>query len=172
MYTRTRSSSDAIFRLLLLVTLAELSLEDHLLLLKELGQVAVLVHRDENIAASHKVLLNVELRDRGPVRVLLDSLSELWVLEDVEGGKLFGVDALKAEDLDRGAGEAALGHLGGSLHEQHHRRRSDRLVDGCPGLVREQARLEGSERGDGGAEEGGRGADGGGPGGLPEEGLE
>lgn len=45
----------------------------HLLLLKQLRQLAILVHRDEDIASAHKLLINVQLRDRRPVRELLDA---------------------------------------------------------------------------------------------------
>ena len=44
--------------------------------------------------------------------------TELVVLQDIESGKLLGVDALHSENLDACAGEAALWCLGGALHEE------------------------------------------------------
>lgn len=55
--------------------------------------------------------------------------SKLFILKHVERSELLRVDALEAKDLDRSAREAALRSLGGALHEQHHGRRSDGLVD-------------------------------------------
>lgn len=76
------------------------------------------------------------------------TLTQLGISQDVEGGKLGGVDALEAEDLDRGAGEAALGGLGGSLHEEHDRRGADGVLDGLLRLVGDEAVLgEEGERG-------------------------
>lgn len=100
------------------------------------------MHRHENITATYKLLVDVELWDSWPVRVLLDSLAELRVLEDIEGGKLFGVDALDAEDLDRGARETTLRRLGSSLHEEDHRSRGNGFIDGGSCLVGDEAHLE------------------------------
>jgi hypothetical protein len=101
-----------------LFLLLRLSLKNNLFLIEKLGQVTILVHRHKNIRTTDEILLDVELRNRRPIGVLLDTLSQLRVLENIKGGELFGVDALKAEDLDGGARKAALGCLGGSLHEE------------------------------------------------------
>lgn len=77
------------------------------------------MHRNQNIRSTNKLLRNVELRNRRPVGVLLDTLAQLGILEDVEGSEFIGVDALEAEDLDGGARKAALRCLGRSLHEEH-----------------------------------------------------
>lgn len=58
------------------------------------------------------------------------TLSQLLVLQDVEGGKLLRVHALQAEDLDAGARKAALRHLRRAFHEEHHGRGADGFVDG------------------------------------------
>ncbi|KAI6773190.1 hypothetical protein HG531_000039 [Fusarium graminearum] len=129
-----------IYRLFLLL---RLSLKNNLLLVEELSQVTILVHRHQNIRTTDKVLLDVELRNRGPVGVLLDALAQLRVLEDVESGELVGVDALQTEDLDGGARKAALGCLGGSLHEEYDGGGGHGFVDGGAGLVGEEADLEG-----------------------------
>lgn len=154
-----------------LFLLLRFTLEDDLLLVEELGQIAVLVHRDKNVGTANEVFLDVKLGNRGPVGVLLDTLAQLRVLEDVEGGELVGVDALEAEDLDGSARKAALGCLGCTLHEEDDGGGGDGLVDGGSGLVGEEAHLEGSERSDGSTEGGGRGPDGDRPGSLS-EGLE
>jgi hypothetical protein len=111
------------------------------------------MHRDQNIAATDELLLDVQLRDRGPVRVLLDSRPELRILQHVESSELVGVDTLQTEDLDAGSREAALRCLGCSLHEEHDGCGGYGLVDCLLGLVGEEAPL-----GEGGLEaEDGRG---------------
>lgn len=132
--------------LLLLLLVALLRLNQDLVLIKQLRQVSILVHGHQDVASTNKLLVQVQLRDGGPVRVLLDSLAQLRVLQDVEGRKLVGADALDAEDLDDGAGEAALGRFGGSLHEEHDGRRGHGLVDGAASGIGQQSHLEGCER--------------------------
>ncbi|KAI1335387.1 gamma-glutamyltranspeptidase-domain-containing protein [Xylariaceae sp. FL0016] len=97
------------------------------LLLEHLCERPVLVHRDKDVAAADELLL------------------ELLVLQHVERGELAGVHALQPEDLDAGAREAALGHLGGALHEEHDGGGADGLLDGLLGVVGEQALLEARE---------------------------
>lgn len=99
------------------------------------------MHRDEDIAAADELLVDVDLGDGGPLRVLLDAFPQALVLKDIVGGKLFRVDALHAEDLDAGTREAALGGLGRALHEEDHGRRRNRLVDGLAHLGRQQPSL-------------------------------
>lgn len=132
--------------LLLLLLVALLRLDQDLVLVKQLRQVSILVHGHQDVASANKLLVQVQLRDGGPVRVLLDSLAQLRVLQDVEGGELFGAYALDAEDLDDGAGEAALGRFGGSLHEEHDGRRGNGLVDGAASGIGQQSHLEWRER--------------------------
>lgn len=131
----------------LLLLVALLSLDQDLVLLKELRQVSVLVHGNQDVASAHKLLVDVQLRDRRPVGVLLDALSQIWVLQDVKGRELVGADALDAEDLDDGAREAALGGLGRALHEQDDGRRGNGLVDGAARGIGEQSDLKWRERG-------------------------
>jgi hypothetical protein len=131
---------------LVLLLLVALLLNQDLVLLKQLRQVSILMHRDQDVAAANKLLVQVQLGDGRPVRVLLDSLPQLRVLQDVEGRKLVGADALEAEDLDDGAGEAALGHFGRSLHEEHDGRRGNGLVDGAASGIGQESHLEGRER--------------------------
>lgn len=47
-----------------------------LLVLEQLGQFAVLVHRNEDVAAANELLADVELGNRGPVGVLFDAYSQ------------------------------------------------------------------------------------------------
>lgn len=54
---------------------------------------------------------------------------KLLILQHIECRELLRVDALQTEDLNGGARETALRCLGGTLHEQHHGRRGDGLVD-------------------------------------------
>lgn len=149
-YTMLYTRPIAIASLFLLL---RLPLKNNLLLIKQLRQITVLMHRDQNIRSTNKLLRDVELRNRRPVGVLLDTLTQLRIFEDVEGGELIGVDALQAEDLDGGARKAALRCLGGSLHEENDGRGGHGLVDRGAGLVGEQTGLEGCEEGDWCAEE-------------------
>lgn len=77
-------------------------------------------------------------------------MAQLGVGQDVEGGELLGVDTLKAEDLDGGAGEAALRGLGGALHEEDNGGGADGVLDRLLRLVGEEPVL--GEEGDGSAE--------------------
>lgn len=138
---RTPADSTVFPLLLLLLLLLSLGLENDLLLIQELRQITVLVHGHQDVAAADELLVDVQLWDRGPVGELLDALAQLRILEDVEGGELVRVDALQAQDLDGGAGEAALGGLGGALHEEHDGRRADGLLDRGARLVGEEAEL-------------------------------
>lgn len=47
--------------------------DQNVLLLEQLGQRAVLVHRHENVGSTDELLVDVELRNGRPLRVLLDS---------------------------------------------------------------------------------------------------
>jgi hypothetical protein len=49
----------------------------HILLLKQLAQRAILVHRHEDIRATDKLAANVQLGNRLPVAVLLDACSSI-----------------------------------------------------------------------------------------------
>src|SRR3954463_3653505 len=84
---------------------------------EELLQLAGLEHLAGDVAAADELALDVELRDRRPVRIGLDALADLLVLEHV--------DALErlpdvVEDLDHLAREAAHRELRRALHEEHH----------------------------------------------------
>lgn len=135
-------------------TLLALSRDEHVLLLEQLAQRAVLVHRHENVSAANELVGDVKLGNGLPVAVLLDTCpthvstslnwpsstsralpefqrtrSKVLILQHIECSELLRVDALQAEDLDRGARETALRRLRRALHEQHHGRRGDGLVD-------------------------------------------
>lgn len=70
-------SSDGVcvscLRLLLALGLPLPALHQHPLLLQHLGQLAVLVHRHEDVAPADELLVDVQLRDRRPLGVLLDA---------------------------------------------------------------------------------------------------
>ena len=55
------------------VSLLAVGRHKHILLLKQLAQLAILVHRHEDICATNKLAANVQLRNRLPVAVLLDT---------------------------------------------------------------------------------------------------
>ena len=57
----------------LLLSSTLLALDQDILLLEKLGKLAVLVHRDNDVATTDELLVDVELGNGGPVAVLLDT---------------------------------------------------------------------------------------------------
>jgi hypothetical protein len=49
---------------------------EHILLLEQLCQAPILMHRHHDIRPAHEVLVDVQLRYRGPLRVLFDSCTK------------------------------------------------------------------------------------------------
>jgi len=86
------------------------------LLGEQLLQLAGLVHLPHDVAAADEFAVDVELRDRRPVRVILDALAQLLVLQDVE--RRIARHAAALQDLGGGRREAALRELGRALHVQ------------------------------------------------------
>ena len=74
------------------------------------------MHLLHDVATTNKLALDVYLRDRGPVRVLLDLLPEFLTLEHIH--VLILLHPIELEDLDHVVGEAAPRHLSIALHEQ------------------------------------------------------
>ena len=93
-------------------------------LIPVISQSAKISYRISRAIASQPVASHSSSSD-----VPQHTCSKLLILEHIERSELLRVDALKAKDLNRSAREAALRSLGGALHEQHHRRRSNGLVD-------------------------------------------
>src|SRR6185312_2263160 len=94
----------------------------------QLLQLARLVHLAHDVAAADELAVHVELRDGGPVRVLLDALADVLVLQHVDGE-----DLLRAAHLQelRGRGrEAAHRLLRVALHVEHDGVAGDLLPDG------------------------------------------
>src|SRR5262249_10388022 len=89
-------------------------------------QLALLEHLANDVATSHELALDVELRNRGPLREALDALAEAHVFEHVD---VLVVDADILKDLRDLAGEAALRHLLRAFHEQDHIVGRNRLAD-------------------------------------------
>src|SRR5512144_1701225 len=81
---------------------------------EELLQLARLVHLAHDVAAADEFALHVELRNRRPVRVILDPLADLRVGEHVDGEIL--PDAAQRKHLHGSRGKAALRHLRRALH--------------------------------------------------------
>jgi hypothetical protein len=57
----------------LFLRILALSRRKYLLLLQHLRQLATLMHRDQNITSPNELLVDIQLRYRGPFRVLLDA---------------------------------------------------------------------------------------------------
>ena len=75
------------------------------------------MHLFDNVASSHKVALDVQLRDCGPVGVLLDPLTHGLVSEDVD--ILVFLDAVELEDLHNVVAETTPWHFSGTFHEEN-----------------------------------------------------
>src|SRR5215472_8937001 len=104
-----------------------LALLDRDALVLEQGlQFAGLEHLADDVAAADEFALDVELRNGRPVRVRLDALAQVVVLEHVEP---FVGHAEMIEDLHDLPGEAAHRELRRALHEQHHLVRLDLIID-------------------------------------------
>jgi len=93
---------------------------------KETLQLAGLEHLADDIAAADELSLHVQLRNRRPVGVFLDSLAQLVGSEDIDA---LVVDAEVVEDLHDLTREAAQRLVGGALHEEHDVVGLDLVVD-------------------------------------------
>src|SRR5216684_3497390 len=100
--------------------------ERHALFFEYLLQFAGFEHLADDVAAADELALDVKLRDRRPVRKLLDALAHRGVGQDVDA---FELDPEMAEDLNDGRREAALREDRGAFHEKHDRRLADLLAD-------------------------------------------
>src|SRR5574337_2037522 len=100
---------------------------------EQLLQFARLVHLHHDVRAADELALDVQLRDRRPVGVILDALADLLVLEDVD--RLQVGDPAGLQHLDRAAREPAHRVLGGALHEKHDAFALDELVDALPDVT-------------------------------------
>src|ERR1051326_3963005 len=96
------------------------------LLVEKLGQLALLEHLADDVAAAHELALDVELRDRRPLREALDALADAHVVEHID---VLVVDAHVTQDLGDLSGEPALGKILVPLHEKDHVVASDGLAD-------------------------------------------
>src|SRR5690606_39013650 len=84
--------------------------------LDELLQLSASVQLIDDVAAAHQLAPNIQLRERGPLAVLLHPVAQRLILEDVD--VLEG--HLKAlQDVDDLRREAALRKQSAALHEQH-----------------------------------------------------
>mmetsp|Transcript_52770 Transcript_52770/g.146493 ORF Transcript_52770/g.146493 Transcript_52770/m.146493 type:complete len:218 (+) Transcript_52770:358-1011(+) len=99
---------------------------DEALLLEQLRQIATLEFRCDDVAPTHELAVNVELRDSGPVAVLFDALTNLLVLEHVDAAE---VHTDRMHDPHHLLREATLRGRRGALHVEQHRVRLDVLVD-------------------------------------------
>lgn len=90
-----------------------------------LSEGALAVHIENDIAATNEGATDVNLRNGGPIREVLDALTELLVLQNVVVivlGQVFST-----QNVDNGTREAALGGLRSSLHVDDDRRGLDLL---------------------------------------------
>lgn len=113
-----------------------------MLLLEQVSESAILAHLNNNVVATNKLLVDVELGNGGPLAILLDACSELRVLEHIVSGKLGRINALVAQDLDAVAAESTSRSLRGALHEQDHRSTVHSGVNSIPDLSGHEAARE------------------------------
>lgn len=103
---------------------------------------------DQDVAATDELAVDVDLRDGGPIGVLLDAFPQLLVLEAVECFEEFRLDTLDLHDLDDCAGETAHGHVGSTFHKDDQRVALDGSIDLASCFGREEAkRVEGVQGG-------------------------
>ena len=86
----------------------------------------MLIHLQGDVAAADQLAVHVELRIRRPVRVALQRLAHLRLLEDVD---VLELGAHRAQGRHGLGGEAALGKIRRALHEQHHGARAQLGLD-------------------------------------------
>lgn len=67
---------------------------------------------------SNQLSINVQLRVCGPIRVLLEAVPHLLILEDVETS-VFDI-RIVVQEVNNALGEATLSCLRGALHEEHY----------------------------------------------------
>src|SRR5471030_264566 len=103
-------------------------------------QFARFKHFIHDVGTADELAFDVELRNGRPVRVFLDALAHVLIVQHVDGGDV--LDAAGFQDLDGAAGKAALRELGGALHEQHDRGRVHGFFD--PGLYVAHSCLRGN----------------------------
>ena len=96
-------------------------------------QLTRLMHLGHDVATADELSVHVELRVSGPIRIFLQSLAYFRIRQDVEG--LEG-DPFFFEDLHDGIREAAGRKLPGSLHEEHHLVRLEKIFDSRSRVVR------------------------------------
>src|SRR5262245_60896523 len=82
---------------------------------EQLLELARLEHLDEDVAAADELPVDVDLRDGGPAREILDSLAKRRVGQDVD---VFELGAAPPEDFHGAGREAALREVLGALHEK------------------------------------------------------
>jgi len=98
-----------------------------------LRELPALVHLLDDVAPAHQLPLDVQLRVRRPVGVLLQPLADLLVPEDVKRGVL---DAGLIEGVDHPAAEPAPRLLAVPLHEEQNRRGAEQRLDPRPDVLR------------------------------------
>src|SRR5262249_6023429 len=109
---------------------------------EQLAQLALLEHLAHDVATAHELTLDVELRDRRPLRERLDAFADAHVFQHVH---ILVVDPHVAEDLRHLGGETALGKILGPLHEHNHVVAGDGLADPVlHGLLAHKASFHGS----------------------------
>jgi hypothetical protein len=75
------------------------------------------MHLFDNIASPNELSLDIELRNSGPVRVFLDSFTDILISKDIN--ILIVAEAVVLKHLDDIVGETTSGHLFASFHEKH-----------------------------------------------------
>src|SRR5579859_1442012 len=95
-------------------------------------QLARLEHLHHDVAAADELALDVELRDGGPLRELLDALAQLRILQHV---RRLERHAQVGEDLHHARREPALREHRGALHVEHYRRLTDLALDAFEHVV-------------------------------------
>src|SRR5436853_1780037 len=100
---------------------------DRLGLLEQFLQFAALKHFGHDVGAADELAVDIQLRNRRPIRVLLDALAYLLVLQNINGDQI--LHAARFQYLDRATRKATLGELLSALHEENDLVARDGLFD-------------------------------------------
>ena len=104
--------------------------------LNHLPELTALVHFNHNITTTDELAGDIQLGNGGPLRKVLDALSDALIGKDVDG---LEINAETLQDLNRCVGEAALRKNFRPLHEEQDGMGINQCLDALLGALRVEA---------------------------------
>ena len=101
--------------------------------LNHLPELTTLVHFNHNITTTDELAGDIQLGNGGPLRKVLDALSDALIGKDVDG---FEINSEALQDLNSRVGETALREDFASLHEEKDGMGIDQRLDALLGALR------------------------------------